>query len=93
LKALRRDSRNDKEGSSGSDFELKQQITKKSKLATMENNIANYIKVFGECLRDADLARVAIERERLELDINRVEQEMIDRDEERKVRREELAAH
>jgi hypothetical protein len=93
LKALRRDSRNDIEGSSGSDFELKQPRTKKSKRATPEKNIANDMKCFGECLRDADLARVAVERERLELDIERLEQEKIDRDEERKLRREELTAH
>jgi hypothetical protein len=93
LKALRRDSQNDEEGSSGSDFELKQPRKKKSKRATTENDIENDMKGFGECLRDADLARVAVERERLEFDIKRLEQEKIDRDEDRKLRREELAAH
>jgi hypothetical protein len=81
LKALRRGSRNDEDGSSGSDFELKQPRTKKSKRATTENNIANDMKGFGGCLRDADLARVSVERERSELDIKRLEQEKIDRDE------------
>jgi hypothetical protein len=93
LKALQRDSRNDEEGSSGSDFELKQPRTKKSKRATTENNIEKDMKGFGECLRDADLARVAVERERLELDIKILEQEKIDRDEELKLCREELATH
>jgi hypothetical protein len=78
LKALRRDSRNDEEGSSGSDFELKQPRTKKSKRATTENNMVKDMKGFGEYLRDADLARVAVERERLELGIKRLEQEKID---------------
>jgi hypothetical protein len=70
---------------SGSDFELKQPTT--------ENNIPSDMKGFVECLRDADLARVAVERVRLELDIKRIEQEKIDRDEERKLRQEGLAAH
>jgi hypothetical protein len=51
------------------------------------------MKVFGECLREEDLARVAVERERFELDVKRLAQEKIDREEERKIRREELAAH
>jgi hypothetical protein len=70
---------------SGSDFELKQPTT--------ENNIPSDMKGFVECLRDADLARVAVEWVRLELDIKRLEQEKIDRDEERKLRQEGLAAH
>jgi hypothetical protein len=72
---------------------LKQPRTKKSKRATTENKIANDMKGLGESLRDADIARVAVERERLELDIKRLELEKIDRDEEGKLRREELAAH
>ena len=51
------------------------------------------MKGFGECLREEDLARVAVERESLELDVKRLEQEKYDREEERKIRREELAAH
>jgi hypothetical protein len=36
---------------------------------------------------------VAIERERLELDLKRLEQDKLDREEERKLRREALDAH
>jgi hypothetical protein len=93
VRALRRDFRNDEEVSSGSDFEEKQPRKKKSKRNTTDNNITDDMKGFGECLREADLARVAVERERLELDVKRLAQEKIDREEERKIRREELAAH
>jgi hypothetical protein len=66
---------------------------KKSKRATTENDFENDMKGLGECLRDSDLALVAVERERLEFDTKRLEQEKIDRDEDLKLRREELAAH
>ena len=93
VRALHRDCRNDEEGSSGSEFEEKQPRKKKSKRNTTDNDMTDDMKGFREFLREADLARVAVERERLELDVKRLEQEKYDREEERKIRREELAAH
>ena len=93
VRALHRDCRNDEEGSSGSEFEEKQPRKKKSKRNTTDNDMTDDMKGFRECLREADLARVAVERERLELDVKRLEQEKYDREEERKIRREDLAAH
>jgi hypothetical protein len=82
VRALRRDFRNDKEVSSGSDFEEKQPRKKKSKRNTTENNMTDDMRGFDECLREADLAKVAVEREMLELDAKRLAQEKIDREEE-----------
>jgi hypothetical protein len=62
VRALRRDFRNDEEVSSGSDFEEKQPRKNKSKRNTADNNITDDMKGFDECLREADLARVAVER-------------------------------
>ena len=78
------------EESSGDEEQQAPRRTKKAKPSVCKDPISDDIERFAERLRDADMAKISLERERLALERDLMAIEREEREKERAMRREEL---